>query len=196
MGIRFISLDQFSLLGGPLSLAPPEEDGETFYQNAIIKARYYADQTGMPCLADDSGLMVKALGGEPGVLSARYGDEEGISLSDTQRAEYLLSKMQGIVDRSCAFVVSLVLAKPFVREVLHYEGRVEGVLTGSLLGDQGFGYDPIFLVPSKGKTLSQMAVPEKGDLSHRGIAARALKADILRVLDFLHLLPNEGLSVD
>jgi XTP/dITP diphosphohydrolase len=178
------------------SIRDPVEDGETYFQNAYIKARYWADILGIPCLADDSGLSVKALGGEPGVNSARWGDwQEGV-VAPQEQSGYLIKKMEGIADRSAAFVTSIVVAKPFRREALHYQGALQGEVTHEVRGILGFGYDYAFLVPELGLTLAELSTPDKNAISHRGKAARALREDWDRVKEFLKEYLPEPASGD
>jgi XTP/dITP diphosphohydrolase len=167
------------------AIRDPVEDGETFYQNAFIKARYWADILGIPCLADDSGLCVRALGGEPGVRSARWGPWPDGAATAMEQSGYLIERMEGEDDRAAAFVTSLVLAKPFRREVLSYEGVLRGEVAREIKGSRGFGYDFAFLVPQLGETLAQLSANDKNALSHRGIAARALRDDWDSVVAFL-----------
>lgn len=154
-----------------------EEDGETFLANARKKARTLADATGLPALADDSGLAVDALAGRPGVRSARFA---GPGASDEQNNEKLLRELEGVPEarRGAAFVCAMVLALPGGGEHAA-EGRVEGRVLASPRGDQGFGYDPLFLVEGTGRTLAELELGEKNALSHR---ARALRAILPRVL--------------
>jgi XTP/dITP diphosphohydrolase len=163
----------------------PVEDGETFFQNAYIKARYWADLLGMPCLADDSGLVVRALGGEPGVRSARWGGWKPGAATGMDQSLYLLGRMEGLADREAAFLTSLVLARPFRREALHYEGVLAGEVADGLRGDQGFGYDQAFMVPELGRTLAELSPAVKNAVSHRGRAFRAMREDWARVRGFL-----------
>ncbi len=148
-----------------------EETGTTFKENALLKAQAIFEKTKLPALADDSGLVVFALGGEPGVYSARYGGE---GLDDRGRLELVLEKMQNVEDelRGAQFVCSIA----FVTEekVYEAEGVCEGVLTREARGENGFGYDPIFFVPEMGKTAAEMTSDEKNSISHRGKALRNL----------------------
>ncbi len=148
------------------------EDGKTFAENAMKKAQAIFDMTHIPALADDSGLEVFALGGEPGVYSARYGGE---GLDDAGRTELVLKKMEGIDDDSLRGA-QFVCAIAFVTEDKTYtaEGVVEGILTHEPRGENGFGYDPIFYVPEAGKTTAEMTSDEKNAISHRGRALRNL----------------------
>ncbi|MDR2461532.1 MAG: non-canonical purine NTP pyrophosphatase [Deltaproteobacteria bacterium] len=169
---------------GLTPLAPPVEDGSTFYENAYIKARHYADWSGLPALADDSGLLVYALKGAPGVRSARFGPQWEPTL-DKSRNQYLLEKMKGITDRRAAFEVTLVLAKPLTREVMSWKGHVLGEILEEPRGDGGFGYDPIFYLPALGRTMAQLSFEEKNQVSHRTMAARRMKEDRAKILEFL-----------
>ena len=145
----------------------PEETGTTFEENARIKAQAAMQATGLPAIADDSGLMVDALGGDPGVYSARYG---GPGLDDTGRWQLLLKNMAGESNRACKFVSVICCAFPDGGEVMA-RGECPGILAQGPSGDGGFGYDPIFYLPQLGKTMAQLTPAEKNQISHR---ARAL----------------------
>ena len=145
----------------------PEETGTTFEENARIKAQAVMQATGLPAIADDSGLMVDALGGDPGVYSARYG---GPRLDDTGRWQLLLKNMAGESNRACKFVSVICCALPGGGEVMA-RGECPGILAQGPSGDGGFGYDPIFYLPQLGKTMAQLTPAEKNQISHR---ARAL----------------------
>lgn len=145
----------------------PEETGTTFEENARIKAQAVMQATGLPAIADDSGLMVDALNGEPGVYSARYGGE---GLDDTGRWQLLLKNMAGEENRACKFVSVICCAFPDGSEVMA-RGECPGILAQGPSGDGGFGYDPIFYLPQLGKTMAQLTPAEKNQISHR---ARAL----------------------
>ena len=145
----------------------PEETGTTFEENARIKAQAVMQATGLPAIADDSGLMVDALGGAPGVSSARYG---GPGLDDTGRWQLLLKNMAGESNRACKFVSVICCAFPDGGEVMA-RGECPGILAQGPSGDGGFGYDPIFYLPQLGKTMAQLTPAEKNQISHR---ARAL----------------------
>ncbi|MBI9077331.1 MAG: XTP/dITP diphosphatase [Desulfatibacillum sp.] len=180
------NLDDF----GPI----PEvvEDGATFDDNAYKKASFTARVLGFPALADDSGLVVKALGGAPGVLSARYG---GPGLDDFGRCERLLQEMKGKTDRAAAFECVISLAVP-TGAALTYEGRVEGVLTEAREGDNGFGYDPVFFYEPFGKTFAQLTAEEKNQVSHRGTALHEMAREFDKVLIWLKQqlgsMPGQG----
>lgn len=148
-----------------------EETGTTFRENALLKAKAIFEKTGLPALADDSGLEVFALGGEPGVYSARYGGE---GLDDKGRTNLLLKNMEDIDDelRGAQFACAIA----FVTEEKTYEveGTCEGVIIREAKGNNGFGYDPVFYIPDKEKTLAEMTSDEKNEISHRGMALRKL----------------------
>ena len=147
----------------------PEEDGETFLDNARIKALAALAETGLPALADDSGLCVDALDGAPGVYSARFG---GFS-TDRERNAHLLRLMDRRENRACYFHCSAVLVFPDGTE-LFAEGRCGGLLLDTPRGQNGFGYDPLFFLPGIGKTMAEITPAEKDALSHRGRALREL----------------------
>jgi XTP/dITP diphosphohydrolase len=157
-----------------VSLAP---EGETSYaENARAKARLAAEATGAVAVGDDSGLEVAALGGRPGVASARYG---GPALTDAERTARLLAELAGVRDRRACFRCVLALVAPWGEEVL-VEGVAEGRLTESPRGAGGFGYDPIFLVPELGRTFAELPAEEKDRVSHRGRAAAAARPILAR----------------
>jgi XTP/dITP diphosphohydrolase len=148
----------------------PAEGATSYADNARAKARTAAGATGLVALGDDSGLEVDALGGRPGVASARYG---GPGLDDAERVLRLLAELAGPATRTARFRSVLALVAPWGAEAL-VEGVVEGVLTEAPRGGGGFGYDPIFLVPGVGRTFGELTDEEKHRLSHRGRAvARA-----------------------
>lgn len=148
-----------------------EETGATFRENALLKAQAIFEKTGIPALADDSGLEVFALGGEPGVYSARYGGE---GLDDRGRLELLLENMEEVEDglRGARFVCSIAFVTK--EETYEAEGSCEGEIIREAKGENGFGYDPVFYVPEMGKTAAEMTSDEKNSISHRGKALRAL----------------------
>ena len=148
----------------------PEETGTTYEENAALKACAAALQSGLPALADDSGLEVSALGGEPGVFSARFGNLN----SATERNLHLLEQMRGKPDRSAKFVSVLLLAYPD-GYLESYRGEVEGQILEGPRGQDGFGYDPLFLL-ADGRSMAELSVAEKRAVSHRGRALEALKA--------------------
>lgn len=151
-----------------------EETGDTFEENAALKARAFAAASGLLAIADDSGLEVDALGGEPGVLSARYAGPEA---SDGDRVRYLLSKLEGIEwDRRGARFRSVIAVAGPGGTLELFEGTCEGVIAINAEGDGGFGYDPIFYLPSLGKLMAEFSLEEKNSISHRGGAARKAAA--------------------
>lgn len=168
------------LLGNvPFQLTTPAEEGKeidvdevgaTFEENAILKATVFASQCNLLTLADDSGLEVDALGGEPGVLSARY---TGKHASDKERVAYLLSKLRDVPweKRTARFRCVIALAHPLGTLQL-CEGECCGIITFEPRGDQGFGYDPIFYIPDVGKVMAELSLDEKNKVSHRGKAAQ------------------------
>jgi XTP/dITP diphosphohydrolase len=149
------------------------EDGVTFAENAIKKAESAARNTGMPVIADDSGLLVDALGGRPGVYSARYAGENA---GDTENNARLLKELSGIPpqQRTAAFFCVIALCLPG-GECLTFDGQLKGVILDSPQGTGGFGYDPLFLVPEFGQTLAELPVNVKNAISHRGKAFVKLK---------------------
>jgi XTP/dITP diphosphohydrolase len=147
-----------------------EEDGATFLENAVKKALALYRLVGRPSLADDSGLAVRALGGAPGVLSARYGSEDGRrKLEAAERNAYLLANMDSMEDRACAFVCALVLVLDEER-VFSVQETCPGLLLREPRGLGGFGYDPIVFLPLLGKSVAELSIEEKNILSHRGRA--------------------------
>ena len=155
-----------------------EETGETFEENAALKATAVMEATGLPAIADDSGLCVTALGGGPGVYSARYGGE---GLSDVERYRLVLSGLSGQLDRSAKFVSCICCAFPNGDRV-EARGECPGLITYSPRGEDGFGYDPIFLVPETKKTFAQMTAEEKNAISHRGVALQKFKVELEKYL--------------
>jgi XTP/dITP diphosphohydrolase len=147
-----------------------EETGATLEENAVLKAEAIHSFTGLPSLADDSGLEVDALDGEPGVISARYAGP-GCSFADNNTK--LLKALEGVIDEKRTARFRCVIAICFGERVTRLaEGRVEGVITRELRGRQGFGYDPVFLIPHLGLTFAEMPPSEKNSMSHRGRAVR------------------------
>lgn len=147
-----------------------DETGVTFMENALLKAKAVCEASGMAAIADDSGLVVDALNGAPGVYSARYGGKE----SDAARTAFLLENMAEVPEeqRTARFVSAIACALPDGR-VVTAEGTCEGVITFETRGDNGFGYDPVFYVPALGKTFAEADGAEKNAISHRGNALQA-----------------------
>ena len=146
-----------------------EETGTTFAENAMLKAKAVCAAAGLPAIADDSGLCVNALNGGPGVYSARYGGE---GLDDAGRRRLLLQNLRGQTTRAAHFTCAVACAFPS-GGTLEAEGRCDGAIAFAPLGDGGFGYDPVFLIPEKGKTFGQIGPEEKSKISHRGKALAA-----------------------
>jgi XTP/dITP diphosphohydrolase len=172
LGITVESLDS-------LATAPPEpvEDEETFRGNARLKALYYAAATGRVCLAEDSGLEVDALGGAPGVHSARYAGTSGSRAErDEANNEKLLEALRSFPreNRTARFVCAMCLAEPGGRLLAEVEGYYEGVIADAPRGKNGFGYDPLLYLPAAGCTSAELSSEAKNARSHRGQAARAL----------------------
>ena len=157
----------------------PEETGSSFEENALLKARYYARASGILSLADDSGLEVDALGGEPGVRSARYA---GPQATDQERIAFLLEKLKGVPweQRTARFRCVIALVWPSGAEET-MSGSYEGYVTSQPIGYNGFGYDSVFYAPKVGKTFAELDPATKNRLSHRGQAARKA-AKLLRSL--------------
>jgi XTP/dITP diphosphohydrolase len=156
------------------------EDGATFEANALKKARAFARAGALPALADDSGLCVDALGGRPGVHSARFG---GPGATDADRCRLLLEELAPVPDndRGAAFVCVVAVCRPD-GTCQTFEGRCQGVITREPRGDNGFGYDPVFYVPEHGRTMAQLPLAVKNQISHRG---RALAAAVKELIPFL-----------
>jgi XTP/dITP diphosphohydrolase len=171
-GIEWMSLADFP------NIPEIKEDGKTFAENARKKALGYAKQTGIWTIADDSGLVVDALGGLPGVTSARFSGEKekNRTLLDYKNMAKVLKLLEGIPaeKRTARFVCCLCLASP-EKILIETEGTLEGVIAEEEAGENGFGYDPIFFVPQLGKTTAQLSKEEKNAISHRGNAIRKLK---------------------
>lgn len=155
-----------------------KEDGATFEENAYKKAYFTARVLGLPALADDSGLEVEALGGAPGVHSARYA---GSNATDEKNNLKLLDALKGVTNRKARFCCVLSLAVP-TGPALTYEASCEGVIAEEPRGTNGFGYDPVFFYPPAGKTFGEMDLQEKSLVSHRGRALKEMKDEFSKVL--------------
>ena len=153
-----------------------EEDGDTFKANAAKKATEYAKATGLMTIADDSGLVIDALDGAPGVHSARFSGEKNKTLIDHKNIEKVLELLQGVPaeKRTARFVCSICLASP-EKVLIQTEGTVEGTITETERGANGSGYDPVFLITSINKTAAELGAEAKNKISHRGNAIRKLK---------------------
>ena len=156
---------------------PVEETGQTFRANACLKASQYALRHRMWALADDSGLEVDALGGKPGVTSARWAEINGTGRGDADNNKTLLRQLENIPDgaRTARFVCVLALADPMGKVILTARDTVEGNILRSPRGENGFGYDPLFHIAELGKTTAELAPDEKHRISHRGKALRRLR---------------------
>ena len=170
--VEIKNLDDF----GPIPEV--EEDGETFDDNAYKKASFAANVLGIPALADDSGLVVEALDGAPGVHSARYAGENA---TDEQRVHKLLNELKTETNRKAAFECVISIAVPG-GPALTYEGRCEGVIAEQPAGENGFGYDPVFYYPPLEKTFAQLTREEKSRISHRGRALGEIRDEFDKVL--------------
>lgn len=164
---------------GGLNVAPAAETGQTFIENALIKARHASRETGLPAIADDSGLVVPALDGEPGVRSARYA---GPNASDAENNRKLIRALAGHSDRSAWFYCALVLMR-YAEDPspLLATGQWRGQIVDDPKGENGFGYDPHFLIPQLGETSAELPAQQKNQLSHRGQAANALAAALAQL---------------
>ncbi len=159
------------------------EDGETFDDNAYKKAAFTAKVLGFPAIADDSGLCVDALDGAPGVYSARYAGE---AATDAQNVAKLLDALKDEENRKAAFECVISIAVP-TGAALTYESRCEGVLTREPVGENGFGYDPLFFFPELNKTFAQLSIAEKGDISHRGKALKEVSNEMDKIIEWLEM---------
>jgi XTP/dITP diphosphohydrolase len=167
-------LDLELLAPTDLDPVPPEpaEDAASFAENAASKARAYARASGLQTIADDSGLEVYALRGAPGVRSRRFFGEDA---SPGERNARLLALLEGVRDRSARFVCVTALASPDGRIEL-FDGEVHGEIAEAPRGDGGFGYDPVFVIASDGRTMAELSAEEKHRISHRGLAGAKLRA--------------------
>ncbi|WP_343637750.1 RdgB/HAM1 family non-canonical purine NTP pyrophosphatase [Roseateles sp.] len=160
---------------GSLGIPEAEEPFHTFVENALTKARHAAQASGLPALADDSGLAVEALGGMPGVLSARYATLFGREKSDAENNRVLLEKLDGIEDRRARFVCALVAVRSADDpEPLIAMGRWQGEILRAEEGEGGFGYDPLLFIPELGKSVAALGAELKNRLSHRALASQDL----------------------
>lgn len=167
-GLEILSLDDVGMTDEIV------EDGDTFEANALIKARAAAS-SGYIGIGDDSGLTVNALGGEPGVYSARYAGEHG---NDAANNALLLEKLKGEKDRRASFVCAIACVFPQGGEEICVHGKVDGEIIDEYRGSGGFGYDPLFYYPPFGKTFGETSAEEKNSVSHRARAIEALAKDL------------------
>ncbi len=175
--ITIKNLDDF----GPIPEV--EEDGQTFDENAYKKASFTARVLGHPAIADDSGLVVDALNGAPGVFSARYA---GPDATNEERFGKLLQEMEGVTNRKAAFECVISIAVP-TGPALTYEGRCEGIIAESPAGTRGFGYDPIFFYPPLKKTFAELTREEKGRVSHRGKALAEFRNEFDNIIKWIEI---------
>ena len=168
--VKGLQLESLQTLGCQLEVV---EDGDTFYVNALKKARAAAEASGLPAMADDSGLEVDALDGRPGVRSARYAGEDA---SDAQNNEKLLDALTGLApaDRTARFRCAIVVVGADGKELARCEGSCEGRIADAASGSQGFGYDPVFIPKGRSVTMAQLPPEEKNRISHRAQAVAAL----------------------
>jgi XTP/dITP diphosphohydrolase len=173
---RILNGAQIELVSGlDLKIPDVDETGETFADNALLKARACVDATGLPSVADDSGLVVDALHGAPGVRSARYGGE---GVDDAANLRLVLERLGQATERTARFVCVAALVTPDGHELTE-DGVMEGALTDTPRGDGGFGYDPIFVALGEQRTNAELTPDEKDAISHRGAAFRALRPHLV-----------------
>ena len=156
-----------------------EETGTTFEENSLLKAKAVMEASGLPAIADDSGLCVDCLNGAPGVWSARYGGE---GLDDAVRYRMLLENMRGQMTRTAKFVSVITCCFPN-GDVLTARGECPGTIAFAPMGEGGFGYDPVFFLPKLKKTFAQLSPEEKNAISHRGLALQAFQAELEKYLN-------------
>ena len=168
---------QWSDLSAHREIPPAEETGHTFRANACLKASYYAAALNSWAMADDSGLVVDALGGKPGVLSARWAAINNAGAGDADNNALLLKQLEDVPDaqRTARFMCVLALADPAGRTVLTAQDAVEGVMLRAPRGANGFGYDPLFFITEMGKTTAELSPDQKHAISHRGKALRRMR---------------------
>lgn len=182
-GVDVLSIDEATARTGT-TIPEVDEDADTFEGNAIKKAREVSRATGLPALADDSGLEVDALGGAPGVYSARYAGEGAGDAANNAKLLAALADVPAAL-RTARFRAVLALADvagPLGAETITAAGVCEGVLLGELRGTGGFGYDPLFLIPELDQTFAELGVGTKGERSHRAHAMRTIRAQLLAYL--------------
>jgi len=147
-----------------------EETGNTFQENAFLKAKFFADKTNLQAFSDDSGLVIEALAGFPGIISGRW-----LQGTDADRNRGILSKLKNESNRAAAFVTTVCLYNPHNQQTHYFEGKVEGEIAIEQSGDAGFGYDPIFIPKGFDKTFGVLGLEIKNQLSHRSLALSKLK---------------------
>ena len=159
------------------------EDGKTFDDNAYKKASFTARVLGYPVMADDSGICVEALDGAPGVYSARYA---GKNATDADNVKKMLGDLKNHENRNAAFKCVISIAVP-TGAALTYEGECNGVITDKPIGDNGFGYDPLFFYPELNRTFAQLTIEEKGQVSHRGKALKEITEEIDKIIKWIDM---------
>ncbi|MCM1259454.1 MAG: RdgB/HAM1 family non-canonical purine NTP pyrophosphatase [Prevotella sp.] len=169
--IEILNLSDFPEIEEPI------EDGMTFLENAIIKAHYYYAQFGIPVISDDSGIVVDALEGRPGIYSARYASMDQSNASSADNRKKLLSEMEGITQRSAHFECAMVYYDG--KQCVTSTGKTEGLILEEEIGHNGFGYDTLFYVSECEKAMGLLSEDEKNQISHRGKASRALIQQLL-----------------
>lgn len=178
-------LDDFGIEAQSLSeagiVSEVEETGTSFEENARLKAQAAMERSGLPAIADDSGLIVDALDGAPGVYSARYGGDA--CHDDVERYELLLRNLESVPDgaRTARFVSAICLSFPDGREVMT-RGEVEGEILRAPQGEGGFGYDPVFFLPGEGRSMAEIPAERKNEISHRARALSALRKELSQIL--------------
>ena len=177
-------LEEFGIYAVSLSDAgicsEVEETGTTFEENAILKAQDAMRIMGIPAIADDSGLVVDALNGEPGIYSARFGGDK--CQTDEDRYRLLLKKMEGVAEekRTARFVSAIACVFPDGRQIIT-RGECEGIITTQPHGDGGFGYDPEFFMPSEGMTMAEITQERKNEISHRSASLAKLREELKKL---------------
>ena len=167
MGVEAVPISEIA------DIPEPEETGHTFEENALQKARYYAGKIHMPVLSDDSGIIAHALGDRPGIYSARFAGQHGDDEANNRKL--IEERLDGVEDkdRTARFVCAMAAVFPDGRHFTT-RGTMEGIIAHEIKGANGFGYDPLFYIPSLGKTMAELTMEEKNKISHRGKALRAL----------------------
>ncbi len=175
-GIELVSLRDLGFDGDIV------EDGATFEENALIKAKLVCEKYGLPAIADDSGLCVDYLSGSPGIYSARYASTDGHNATDTENVEKLLAELDGVPTekRTARFMCAMALVLPDGR-TKGVVGKCEGVITEKVCGNGGFGYDPVFYVEQFGKTFGETTEEEKNSISHRWNAVKLMKKELSEI---------------
>ena len=174
LNVDLLSLENFPQVGEII------EDGETLTENAIIKAKAVFDITGIPAISDDTGLLVDALHGAPGIYSARYAGENATYIDNVEK---LVREMKNVLPENRGAQFQTIMVYKDKDTELIADGVVKGQIANALKGVGGFGYDPVFYIPKQEKTLAEMTIQEKNQISHRGIALRNLKETLYSYLN-------------